>query len=358
MPAAPHDPAASPPASSGPTPMPIPIIDIAPLLDPATPPPASAAVATAIADALVTTGCVVVRDPRVDEADNARFLDLLQAYFAQSAAAKAADVRPDLHYQVRREREREKKREENVDARERLWRSIPPTPPTPLPPPLVPCSQVGATPEGVETPACLHSPSTAAAVASLPPAARPTWPAGADPKWRFFWRVGPRPPATAFPELNADPVVPAAFTDTWTSVLDAWGAKMVACLDTVARAASAGLGLPPDALPALMRGGPHLLAPTGSDLVAHPDPGTVLAGYHADLNLLTVHGRARYPGLRVWTRDGAPVAVAVPPGCLLLQAGKQLEHVTGGAVAAGWHEVVVTRAAAAEIGRASWRGRV
>ena len=29
-------------------------------------------------------------------------------------------------------------------------------------------------------------------------------------RWRFFWRVGPRPPpgATAFMELNAEPVVP------------------------------------------------------------------------------------------------------------------------------------------------------
>lgn len=30
----------------------------------------------------------------------------------------------------------------------------------------------------------------------------------ADAKWRFMWRVGPRPAHTAFPELNAEPVVP------------------------------------------------------------------------------------------------------------------------------------------------------
>lgn len=199
----------------------------------------------------------------------------------------------------------------------------------------------------MEEPACLRSPGAKAAADALPPAVRPTWPAGADPKWRFFWRVGPRPVDTEFPELNAAPVVPAAFADTWADVLDAWGAKMVAALDTVAAAASAGLGLAPDTLPGLMSDGPHLLAPTGSDLIAHSAPGTVLAGYHADLNLLTVHGRARFPGLRVWTRGGATVDVVVPPGCLLLQAGKQLEYVTGGAVAAGWHEVVVTPAASA-----------
>lgn len=205
---------------------------------------------------------------------------------------------------------------------------------------------MGATPEGVEEPACLRSPGAKSAASAMPPDRRPTWPAGPDPKWRFFWRVGPRPATTSYPELNASPVVPAAFADTWASVLNAWGDKMVALLNTVARAASAGLGLAPDTLPSLMAHGPHLLAPTGSDLIAHSVPGTVLAGYHADLNLLTVHGRSRYPGLRVWTRNGVTVDVVVPPGCLLLQAGKQLEYVTGGAVVAGWHEVVVTAAAA------------
>ena len=220
---------------------------------------------------------------------------------------------------------------------------------TPRPPPLLFLfsSQVGATPEGVEVPACLHQPESRAAADALPAGARPAWPAGADPKWRFFWRLGARPAETAFPELNAAPVVPAAFADTWATVLDAWGGAMLATLDTVARAASAGLGLDPDVLPSLMRGGPHLLAPTGANLAVHGAPGTVLAGWHADLNLLTVHGGCRYPGLRVWTRAGARLDVRVPAGCLLLQAGKQLEAATAGAVRAGRHEVVVTPAAAA-----------
>jgi hypothetical protein len=84
-------------------------------------------------------------------------------------------------------------------------------------------------------------------------------------------------------------------------------------------------------------------------------------GFHYDLNLLTIHGRSRFPGLHVWLRDGRRVAVRVPPGCLLLQAGRQLEWLTGGHVQAGWHEVVVTdatRAAAANAtaeGRSLWR---
>ena len=63
----------------------------------------------------------------------------------------------------------------------------------------------------------------------------------------------------------------------------------------------------------------------------------------------------------MWLRDGTRVAVRVPPGCLLLQAGRQLEHLTGGHVRAGWHEVVVTEAteaaaaAARAAGRPLWR---
>lgn len=35
----------------------------------------------------------------------------------------------------------------------------------------------------------------------------------------------------------------------------------------------------------------------------------------------------------------AQAAVRVPEGCLLVQAGKQMEHVTGGRILAGFHEV-------------------
>lgn len=31
----------------------------------------------------------------------------------------------------------------------------------------------------------------------------------ADPKWRFMWRIGPRPAHTAFAEFIANPVIPA-----------------------------------------------------------------------------------------------------------------------------------------------------
>jgi isopenicillin N synthase-like dioxygenase len=88
---------------------------------------------------------------------------------------------------------------------------------------------------------------------------------------------------------------------------------------------------------------PHLLAPTASDLVKYGAKDTILAGFHTDLNFLTIHGRSRYPGLNVWARNtGRRIAVKIPPGNnLLVQAGKQIEYLTGGLIKAGFHEVVV-----------------
>lgn len=69
-------------------------------------------------------------------------------------------------------------------------------------------AQVGATPEGVEVPRCVVDPACAQSIAAQPPGHRATLPAGPDPKWRFFWRLGPRPARTRFAELNAPPVIP------------------------------------------------------------------------------------------------------------------------------------------------------
>lgn len=105
--------------------------------------------------------------------------------------------------------------------------------------------------------------------------------------------------------------------------------------------AAIGLGLNKDTFTSWMKGGAHLLAPTGSDLKKN-DIGAILAGFHYDIAFLTIHGKSRYPGLSVWTRDNKKMQVKIPDGCLLLQAGKTFEHITGGYVLAGFHEVIYT----------------
>jgi isopenicillin N synthase-like dioxygenase len=183
-----------------------------------------------------------------------------------------------------------------------------------------------------------------------------------DKKWRFFHRIGerPDPSETEFAELNLDAVVPSGFPQ-WTEVMDMWGNKMLEAVTVAARMAAIGLGLDESEFVQRMRKAPHLLAPTGSDLEKHHELSTVFAGYHYDLNFLTIHGKSRFPGLFIWLRDGRKVAVKVPDDCLLVQAGVQLEHLTGGYVKAGMHEVVCTPATvkamedAKAAGRSCWR---
>ena len=307
--------------SSESTTLELPEVDLAPLLAlaPGAPPTAELlATARAATDALHRFGVLIVRDPRASAAANDSFLDLLEAYFQQPESARDADVRADVYYQV------------------------------------------GRTPEHVELPRdhCALARSLGGGARDRP---RSLCPPEKDRKERFMWRVGSPPAAgaSAFPQLHAAPVVPAALPN-WAKIMDDWGATLLAAAEAVAELAALGAGLPRDAFSSRMRGGAHLLAPTASDLSKWGE-GVVLAGYHYDLNFLTCHGRARFPGLYVWTREGKRLGVAVPPGCLLVQAGKQLEHLTGGHVRAGMHEVVVSPAAAAAAaaahaaGRSRWR---
>jgi isopenicillin N synthase-like dioxygenase len=235
----------------------------------------------------------VVRDPRVDEKDNNIFVDMMERYFEGSDGKR--DARPEFSFQV------------------------------------------GVTPEFTERPRdhC-HK------YGSIGPDDKPlsVCPPEKDPKWRFFWRIGPQPEKTNFPGLNPPAVVPPEIPE-WSTVMDMWGNKMLAALTDLSKMIAVGFNMSPDAFTKRMHCGPHLLAPTGSDFNKFDKAGTVLAGYHYDLNFLTIHGKSRFPGLSVWSRKGKKLGVAIPDGCLLVQAGKQIEWLTGGHVEAGFHEVLV-----------------
>lgn len=275
--------------------------------------------AVAIARCLSETGCLVIRDFRVNTADNEAFLNMMERYFEQPTEVKLLDARPSCHYQV------------------------------------------GVTPEGIEVPRCTMDPDCAATVSQQPLEHRATLPTGPDPKWRYFWRLGSRNEGTAYEELNTEPnVLPAGFPE-WQDAMDRWGNKMLAALHTTSELLAMGLGLSKDAITSLMDKGPHLLGPTGVDLGHHTQAKQSFAGFHYDLNLLTIHGKSRFPGLYIWLADGRRIPVRIPDGCLLLQAGKQLEWLTAGHIKAGMHEVICskeTRAAAEAAkakGQSMWR---
>jgi isopenicillin N synthase-like dioxygenase len=125
--------------------------------------------------------------------------------------------------------------------------------------------------------------------------------------------------------------------------MDKWGNLMYQAIDTIAEMAAIGMSVAKDTFTKRMQGGAHLLAPTGSDLEKN-DVGTAFAGWHYDISFMTIHGKSRYPGLSVWTRDWKKKAVKIPNGCLLVQAGMSFENITGGYVLAGFHEVIYTEA--------------
>lgn len=125
--------------------------------------------------------------------------------------------------------------------------------------------------------------------------------------------------------------------------MNKWGNMMIQACFTAAEMAAIGMGLPKETFTQKMQGGPHLLAPTGSDLQKY-DVGTPFAAFHYDLNFLTIHGKARFPGLYIWLRNWKKTMVKIPPGCLLLQAGAMFEHITGGYILSGYHEVFYTQA--------------
>ncbi|CAA0808888.1 2-oxoglutarate (2OG) and Fe(II)-dependent oxygenase superfamily protein [Striga hermonthica] len=264
------------------------------------------------------TGALLVKDPRCTAQDNDRFLDMMEKYFEMPDDFKRRQERPHLHYQV------------------------------------------GVTPEGVEVPRSLVDREMQEKLRAMPAEFQPATPTGPDPKWRYMWRVGPRPLVTRFKEQNSEPVIPEGFPE-WKDTMDLWGYKMISALKAVAEMAAIGFGLQKDAFTSLMKQGSHLLSPTGSDLKRHGQIGTVFAGYHYDISFLTIHGRSRFPGLNIWLRNGQKMEVKVPVGCLLIQTGKQLEWLTAGECTAGMHEVVVTDRTieairlASEQNRSLWR---
>ena len=117
------------------------------------------------------------------------FLDLLEDYFAQPEPELRKDERPELSYQV------------------------------------------GVTLENTEKPKCAVDEPCLRVIAQLDPAERPLDISAhqPDPKCRFFWSMGERPPyPTHYPGLNAPNVVPQAsdLKGRWEPIMRKWGTSM------------------------------------------------------------------------------------------------------------------------------------
>jgi len=75
----------------------VPIVDLSPFMEDPTSPAARAEIEK-VARGLMDFGCLVIKDPRVDETHNDTFVDMLEEYFAISDGKR--DARPEISYQV------------------------------------------------------------------------------------------------------------------------------------------------------------------------------------------------------------------------------------------------------------------
>jgi len=260
------------------------------------------------AEALIVCGALVLHDSRVSEKDNAAFLDLMEDYFIQPLDDLQKDERPELG-----------------------------------------CG-VGFTGRVSWVPGQQCIPSRKLSEKSLDSTQSP------HPNYRFLWSMSEKAPyETQFPALNSSNVVPSAdfLRERWAGIMNQWGQSMKNAVEDLADMIAIGLDLPAGTFREAGVYGPHVLAPNSTDLVKYGQKGAILAESHSDLNFLTIHGRSRYPGLNIWARStGKRIGVEIPPGYnLLVQAGTQLEHMTGGLIKAGFHEVVVNDQTLAAIER-------
>jgi hypothetical protein len=278
-------------------------------------------------------GLVVLRIPGIDQGDYALVRTLMESYYGQELSHLRPDIRVADHRQV-----------------------------------------------GLTEPHLEHDPRHKELATSLPEHLRPFPHKGPNPFMRFFWRYGSRPVDTDFPERHADPVIPKRFRNVWATIMNDWGEKISRAGIICARMTEKAFELENRAIQNIMHQGPHLVAPTGCDLITllaersqvgggtigmmikttkddaalqtlawrHNWIGLVLSDWHTDFNLFTGHGPSNFPGLLGWTPalDKA-FPVRVPPGCFLFQFGEGMEYLSAGKlgedrIRRGYHQVVVT----------------
>ena len=278
-----------------------PLVDMAPFLRDRGDPAALRACRELTAQ-FVAHDCGAVRDPRVNEHARDDVLDMVRRYFEQDDDVLVRDVRTGVDRAIG----------VNLSGQEepRRWTEV---------------------------------------LASYPAARRPytaylneRWAANAQA--RFHW-------AAALPEelrkmtaarraqILGDQLVPDGFPN-WMRVMNASAVQQHRTAITVAEMLEVGLELERGSLSNGLRAGNSLFAPTACELRGL-ELGDVIAPYHFDLGRLTVHFVASFAALICWTRERMPFQPVVPGSGFFIQAGMELEVLTGGHIRTGFHEVVI-----------------
>ena len=264
-----------------------------------------------IVDILSRLGLILVRDPRIRKNIHDDYLAMMGRFFREDDAFKRHYARPTLHHQT------------------------------------------GWTPPFQELARDHRS-----AFANASAKDQPVWFEGRDPKERWFT---PTPDGDRMNDStsasDAVPLIPEGYPE-WVDVSRGWYVQTKNTISTFLQMLALGLGLDESAFLDLIRHGPHLLSSTGTDLNKYGTHGTGVARVHYDFNLVTAHAHGTCPGFRAWKRDLHRFPVKIPPGCILMQAGRELHYLTAGAIHYGLHEVVTSAEAQPFMDQERAEGRV
>ena len=151
-----------------------------------------------------------------------------------------------------------------------------------------------------------------------------------------FWHVGRETGPTGNP--RRDNVWPEEVPAFRGHALALW-AGLEACGKRLLAAIGRHLGAPAGCLEGAVEGGDSILRLLHYP-PAPPDGEAVRAGAHEDINAITLLLGAEEAGLELKSRDGRWLAVAPPPGALVVNIGDMLARMTGGALPSTTHRVV------------------
>lgn len=132
-------------------------------------------------------------------------------------------------------------------------------------------------------------------IENLEPSERPKRTDHNDLKYRFFHRMQTIPPNSTFNNDKLENITPSKFIErNWNDIMDKAGNEFIKNIELVAKMVAIGLSLPENTFVDAARYGPHLLAPTGSDLSKYGYKDSVLAAFHVSpflsiyyINILT-----------------------------------------------------------------------
>lgn len=149
-----------------------------------------------------------------------------------------------------------------------------------------------------------------------------------------FWHVGREPPEPGM-QPNVWPERPAGFRKTFATLFSEFDRVGALVLDRIAL----DLGLAEDWFRPVVAGNNSVLRLLHYPPVGAVADGSIRAGAHEDINLITLLLGAEESGLELLTRDGEWLPVVPPEGALVVNIGDMLQRLTNHVLPSTTHRV-------------------